>query len=188
MDNVCEMSTLFGIAETAKMISPMNYSIIATELKKLSDFLTTSSSNYSSAKIAFPKDLFDGDYNYVPENSFQNKTENEIRPEEKKNDKPADISQGQNILIKDTSKATPLERKEIQKVVSVDKTVKDKNNRQDVILGMLKGGAKLTVKDFAQNIKGCSEKTIQRELINMVSMGLLKKEGERRWSRYFLKQ
>ena len=51
---------------------------------------------------------------------------------------------------------------------------------------MLKGGAKLTIKDFAKNIKDCSDKTIQRELISMVTSGVLKKEGERRWSKYFL--
>jgi hypothetical protein len=51
---------------------------------------------------------------------------------------------------------------------------------------MLKGGVKLTIKDFAQKIKGCSEKTIQRELIVMLTSGVLKKEGERRWSKYFL--
>jgi len=45
---------------------------------------------------------------------------------------------------------------------------------------------KLTIKDFTKNIKDCSEKTIQRELLAMVAKGVLKKEGERRWSKYFL--
>jgi hypothetical protein len=33
-------------------------------------------------------------------------------------------------------------------------------------------------------IKDCSEKTIQRELIVLVSEKVVKKEGERRWSVY----
>jgi hypothetical protein len=62
-----------------------------------------------------------------------------------------------------------------------------KSNRQETILNVLKTQSNLTIKDFAKVIKDCSEKTIQRELIDLVSKGLIKKEGERRWSRYSLK-
>jgi len=43
------------------------------------------------------------------------------------------------------------------------------------------------VKDFAKVITDISEKTIQRELLDLVQRGVIKKEGERRWSRYSLK-
>ena len=78
------------------------------------------------------------------------------------------------------------EKMSVIKIIVPEKIVKDKNNRQDIILSMLKSGVKLTIKDFAKNIKDCSEKTIQRELLSLVSKGVLKKEGERRWSKYFL--
>ena len=62
-----------------------------------------------------------------------------------------------------------------------------KSMRQEAILNVLKTESNLTVKDFAKVIKDCSEKTIQRELIDLVHRGIIKKEGERRWSRYSLK-
>ena len=62
-----------------------------------------------------------------------------------------------------------------------------KSQRRELILNILKNQANLTIKDFAKIIKDCSEKTIQRELIELVEKGLVKKEGERRWSRYSLK-
>jgi hypothetical protein len=62
-----------------------------------------------------------------------------------------------------------------------------KSERQETIISALKGQSNLTIKDFSRIIKGCSEKTIQRELLAMVDQGLIKKEGERRWSRYSLK-
>ncbi len=62
-----------------------------------------------------------------------------------------------------------------------------KSERQELILAALKGQSSLTIKDFTRIIKDCSEKTIQRELLQMVDSGLIKKEGERRWSRYSLK-
>lgn len=61
-----------------------------------------------------------------------------------------------------------------------------KDNRQEAIIAVLKGQSNLTIKDFSKVIKDCSEKTIQRELIDLVDRGVVKKEGERRWSRYSL--
>jgi len=62
-----------------------------------------------------------------------------------------------------------------------------KTLRQQMILDVLKGQSGLTIKDFSKVIKDCSEKTIQRELLELVDKGIVKKEGERRWSRYSLK-
>jgi len=66
-------------------------------------------------------------------------------------------------------------------------TQQKKSQRQEQIIGVLKGQSNLTIKDFSKVIKDCSEKTIQRELIELVDKGVIKKEGERRWSRYSLK-
>ena len=62
-----------------------------------------------------------------------------------------------------------------------------KTTRQETIVNILKGQSNLTIKDFSKVIKDCSEKTIQRELLELVDKGVIKKEGERRWSKYSLK-
>ncbi len=65
--------------------------------------------------------------------------------------------------------------------------IEQKSIRKDNIISILKNNPEpLTIKDISTNIKDCSEKTIQRELLGMVVSGVLKKEGERRWSRYSL--
>ena len=61
-----------------------------------------------------------------------------------------------------------------------------KNKRQELIMGILKEHSDLTIKDFSKVIKDCSEKTIQRELLDLVDRGIVKKDGERRWSKYSL--
>lgn len=63
-------------------------------------------------------------------------------------------------------------------------SVAKKSHRQEAILSLLRERSDLTIKDFSKVITDCSEKTIQRELIEMVDQGVIKKEGERRWSRY----
>lgn len=62
-----------------------------------------------------------------------------------------------------------------------------KSERKHSIITLLKGHGGLTIKDFSKVIKDCSEKTIQRELLDLVEKGIVKKEGERRWSTYSLK-
>lgn len=45
-----------------------------------------------------------------------------------------------------------------------------------------RGGA--SIKDIAAEVTDCGEKTIQRELATLIEEGLVRKEGERRWSIY----
>ena len=61
-----------------------------------------------------------------------------------------------------------------------------KNSRQSIIIAILKRKKEIMIKDVFPLINGCSEKTIQRELSSMVQTGIIKKIGEKRWSRYSL--
>src|SRR3989344_4892971 len=61
-----------------------------------------------------------------------------------------------------------------------------KNSRQGTIITILKRKKEIMIKDISSIISGYSEKTIQRELMTMVKTGILKKVGEKRWSRYSL--
>ncbi len=65
-------------------------------------------------------------------------------------------------------------------------TVGVKNDRQELIISTIGQKGELSIKDLEGVIKGCSEKTIQRELLSLVEQGILVKSGERRWSRYAL--
>ncbi|MDO8183707.1 MAG: hypothetical protein Q7T49_01845 [bacterium] len=64
----------------------------------------------------------------------------------------------------------------------------DKDQRQAKIISHLKGKGWLSIKDIADTLPGFSSKTVQRELLELVDHGLLRKKGERRWSRYSLAQ
>lgn len=62
-----------------------------------------------------------------------------------------------------------------------------KQSRRDQILGLFVKGVDVNIKDISMRIKGCSEKTIQRELNALVFDGIIKRIGEKRWSRYVLR-
>ncbi len=65
-----------------------------------------------------------------------------------------------------------------------------KTRREDIIklIQLSYNGSTITdIKNSAQgSLVSCGEKTLQRELVSMVKDGVLKKTGEKRWSRYFL--
>ena len=63
---------------------------------------------------------------------------------------------------------------------------KRKDLRKNTILDFIKGQNDVSIKDIVPNIIGCSEKTIQRELIQLINDGKIRKIGERRWSKYSL--
>lgn len=62
-----------------------------------------------------------------------------------------------------------------------------KQSRRDQILALFVKDVDVSIKDISLRIRGCSEKTIQRELNALLYDNLIERIGEKRWSRYVLK-
>lgn len=56
--------------------------------------------------------------------------------------------------------------------------------RVEKILQLVKERKSVSIRDIASEVRGCSEKTIQRELSHLIMQGFVRKVGERRWSTY----
>jgi predicted transcriptional regulator len=61
------------------------------------------------------------------------------------------------------------------------------STREKMIVDIVKNKGEVSIKDITAFIRGVSGKTIQRDLLYLVSKGVLKKSGERRWSKYSLR-
>ncbi len=99
---------------------------------------------------------------------------------------PDTPSQGQ---IKDMQKTekSPQETSVFKRQAEpVKRTLNRKDKRRDQVIEALKKKRESSIKDIARLVKGCSEKTIQRELNNLIAEGSVSKKGERRWSTYVL--
>jgi hypothetical protein len=59
-------------------------------------------------------------------------------------------------------------------------------DRRERIKTVLEAKGEATIKDISEIITDCSEKTIQRELNAMIADNVVKRQGERRWSKYSL--
>jgi phosphohistidine swiveling domain-containing protein len=74
-----------------------------------------------------------------------------------------------------------------QNIKTINNISMDIGSRRKRILEIVRSRGAVTINEFIDTIKGCSSKTIQRELTSLVLSGTLKKTGERRWSKYSLK-
>lgn len=57
-------------------------------------------------------------------------------------------------------------------------------DRRTRIQTILEAKGEATIKDISEIITDCSEKTVQRELNAMIEDNIVKRQGERRWSKY----
>jgi hypothetical protein len=161
-----ETLSLLGVARISNLISDMNHALLVGEIDKvvglLRDRLAASAENagYVLSEHFFrTPDLFSSG-----------------KPE------VGSLKPGARSIEKGENK--PLNQGIHQGQIA---TQQKKSQRQEHIVSILKGQSNITIKDFSKVIKDCSEKTIQRELSELVDKGVIKKEGERRWSRYSLK-
>ncbi len=159
------------------MISEMNFSILKKEFFKL----TESISEYKQIKSNWLEEFLEKDDSLLRTNMPSTRLGTQ---------KVSTLTtglQGVNFKVSDRSRRT-------QDTTAQGFDVLKKNRRRDIIsvLKMSKEG--LTITDIKNKSKGhedtlsaiasCGEKTLQRELVSMVKDGVLKKEGEKRWSRY----
>lgn len=157
-----EIKTLLLLGSSSNMMNQNNVHIILDEITRL------------NKEIENHKDNFIGDTDF--KKSFFVVESRQRLPES------TDSYKGHKGQDLDTDK--PKETKQKEDVYKGQKENIELNNRNEDIMKIIKDSEKVTIKDISSKIKNCSEKTIQRELIKMVSLNLIKKEGERRWSTY----
>jgi len=177
LSKVNEVLSLIEVATSAGSVSQMNLAILQNEYQKIKSLLE---------KSAGPE--YWSDYLLSAETDSRAKeiTSALSAPTQ------ASGSKGQSF-VKDNQKdegltykkQTPSSKLDKLKTASVNKG-QNSNARQETIKSFLTGKDWASIKDIANAVPDCSAKTVQRELADMVTSGLLKKKGDRRWARYSL--
>ena len=183
---LAEMTTFFDVARLASMVSENNFNLLKTEFFNLSNLINEYASSGVESSVLLDRNFFEVKDIPVEPKDFNSNT--------KRHSKGHDVDKGQNVqdTIEKTDRQTHkviretnIPEKKIPEFYEV-KTPSDmrKTNRRNLILNSIKKKGGVMIKDLVPIVKGCSEKTIQRELATLISSGIIKKEGERRWSVY----
>src|SRR3989344_1608695 len=174
------IGSLLDVASFSGLISPMNNAILKDEINGVAERMDA----LKSDKEMFVEELRSG----FKVSELMSTGKSLSRAEE------ANLSLSNDEILKDKSRvldeistdslsSSEENRRRIREFSPV--AVK-RNRRQTAIIGVLKKKREIIIKDLAGIISDCSEKTIQRELLNLVQAGILTKKGIRRSTKYSL--
>lgn len=164
--NVRYILTLLDLAFVSHLISEINVNVLKKAYINFGEFLESSVGS-EGANNADLGGIFTEDNDKI---TVLTKT------------KSASVSAQPAHINKSAPKAPP---QEVVKNTPI-KTKAISTNRRVVILDMVAKQGRLTVKDVSSQIPDASPKTLQRELMSLVNDGVLKKEGNKRWTVYTL--
>ena len=171
---ILEILSLLEMARLTRSISEMNHAVLQREFDVLIASFGRVSGGQSSQGNLSTMSIFSEDFFATPITDVLNKP-----PE------PANISIGHSKghILKDINTSIKDKKETSANVLAISPAFYE---RKGLILSAIKAKKTVAIQDLVSLIAGCSSKTIQRDLITLVSEGVLKKEGERRWSKYRL--
>jgi hypothetical protein len=193
--SVEDIVSLLEVSVASKLISEMNFSILKKEYISLKVLIESEEyAEKRSGKFVFPPNFFledDALDQYINKPKLTTTdTAQEINKGHyghKRQVKSLNIYDGVHEVTQG-QKSSPNTKYSVKDKERVVKNIKEgKINRRNAILRLFKKNKELTIKDISFKVSGCSEKTIQRELLALVAERVLNKKGERRWSKYYLK-
>ena len=195
-----ELVSLVDLSHVADLVSPMNFSVLRKELSLLHEALAARGKPGSETGAGMTIDAgFFGIAKPMfaerPLSEFPDPSQTvgsfgdleKLRPV--KDNYKGHIVTDRSVLYADRAQPRSPEQRQPRGGFRDQNAaaLEVKSERKQKILALVREKKITIIKDFAAVIQGCSEKTIQRLLVELVEEGVLKREGERRWSRYSLK-
>lgn len=194
---IAELQTLITLGRTIGMVSLMNSKLLDDELVSLSHALEhlRPVENIKSKSFILPENLFKEEFKketvLADRSTAQIHTDKNVR--EYGVASPVNLGNGsfEKFSFEKNSSDTPtnvsnVTPKRTDENVIIKTEVKD-NRRKEIMDTIKRQGivSGVTIKDITKLFTDVSEKTIQRELTEMLQKGQIKKTGEKRWSRYY---
>ncbi len=177
------IKSLIELGIFTRNISQMNGEIITRECDLLINLLDGYTENFSRDVVPLDKHFFAVEVEKTPSPfSVLMHTEKQNEGMSFKGQLKDSGSSVRHLVQKGSGEGVKNDKPDSQGQV----TVFQKSDRKDKIMDIIKKKEEVTIKDISSLITDCSEKTIQRELNDLLNQGLLKKTGERRWSKYSL--
>jgi len=181
------------------VFSPMNFSILHDEYGYLKDILI----RYKNSRtLGLSLNLFDTDLVRAQDNVPRSESEIILKDISKRQIEGTSFQENAGkpqipMFFKGQLKKEPVSARSARKKESPTtslsglspKTDVEKEKRRELILDYIRKHGEVSIKDVVHIeylANNYSEKTIQRDLTELISDGILKKRGERRWSKYFV--
>ncbi len=185
-----EAMSFLGVAGAMNMISEMNKNILVREFTLLKDSLVVfrESSIVSLESFFESEEVLPSLQHPLPASPLAKGEGNKIP--QRHTPVNFGMQKGHSLMKAISDKMTPTNKGHKKPTIYQPSQNFDmlKKERRFEIVRIIKDMKSATIKDIKDNARGalisCGEKTLQRELVSMVHDGVLKKTGEKRWSKY----
>lgn len=193
-----EIMSFISIARSVRIISEMNADILLRELsantERMRAWTETGFYEVENGDLSQPRTPVTFTLNESHFKADQNREQNRLASSGIASRKDTGIKQKTEKMTQAEDQSKGQKFSSMTAAVKIKHEAEDskkfdmavKLNRRNTILKIIKDKKEVTIKDISILIADVSEKTIQRELITLVSEGVLKKIGEKRWSKYML--
>lgn len=198
-----EVSSLVGIGRIAHHISDMNAAIIENEFARVREVIIGEHKVLSDKVSAYQAvdqtpqsvlehkviqdELFDRISNERKLIHMAQRIKTQVRPLTpspfKTTFKTTSISNvEQDVVYKKSPNPEDSNKTTFKTAVSKITTI----DRKEEILNIVKSHKNASITDIKKFLTDVSDKTLQRELVKMIEMGLIRREGNKRWATYYV--
>jgi len=189
-ETILETVSLLEVGSFAGLVSPMNVTILKKEFNELLEKMNAmSASSLKNGALSTEQFFFVEE----PKQEASAQSLNQAQTPSYGHQIKKPMKDNSTVLYPEPKNETQNQRQVEDSQSSERSTLKDyspvavkKNKRQSTIINLIKRKREIMIKDVVGLISDCSEKTIQRELLALVDEGVIRKEGERRWTKYSL--
>ncbi len=179
-----QVVTLVEIGSIAHHISAMNADILMGEMAKIKELLSVDIQAVKRQEKAFVIHRPMAGQSMIPDGVIADKLFDQLveRHESKRHQNDIKTTMVAPLAQNDIQN-DKLENKTTFKTTSANWRTNDIDRKQE-ILGIIKTRHSTTMQDIKNAFKEYSEKTIQREIATLMEMGLVRREGNKRWAVY----
>lgn len=171
-----QIISLVQIGSIARHISPMNADVIVAEIVKIRELLGIDVKNLQDQEKAFLIHRPGMSESMIPEKMLSDREFDRLveRHESKRHQNDIKTTLTTELHQNDTIK----QKQEIKT------TIQNDIDRKQEILGFIKSRHQSTFNDIKVMFQDLSDRTIQREIAALMAMGLVQREGNKRWAVY----
>ena len=177
-NKIAETVSFLNIASAMNFISEMNCSILKKEFLELKGSIQ----EYTDMKPTWLAEFFTKENNPYPTSPLSRGKSGVYKGHTR-----IGVQKGSTLMKALSDKTQAMSN---TKPSTTNFDVLKKQRREEIKNSIKANGGNATIKDIKDKASGslvnCGKKTLQRELVSMVRDGVLRKIGEKRWSRYSL--
>lgn len=189
-----ELHALLEIAYLSRLISESNFTILEREIYNFTEEIGRNkiSEREVSEESVHSENFFSVPPLVSPSPGREKVVREAIKPEWKVQGDRKGHSKGHRDSVGDVIKDTI---RDIKNVKDIKTTLSKKAqiqhthtgiDRAEAIVELLRQKSPRTIAQFVNAVPGCSVKTIQRIIVELIGRGVVRREGVKRWSLYFL--